>query len=468
MRCFGITNKRMLCRNVSKYPFCKQHRFQPVVLLFTLSSIIGLYAGLWQDFIKPFFLNISTVELNYSITPDESNYLPGLLVDEVVWEEDFRAYFFKVENLSSSTEIYDLRVDLVLPGAIVNYKVVNQQGCQDFTFSQDGATGGILSNTKVRATIDYYVNNLSINVVRFFPNAQFTVKAILKFMTIDEGDSGLFRLQYRFEHLDENVKTELIQHPIVISNKERRLFYIDKKNPPSNKVALQIIPKKSLAFRDDGSIAYGVQGQTDESIRQFELAIERNPESAPSYLNLGKIYAKRNRVDDAIAMYKLAIRYKPDYIEAYLELGYAYSQKGQDDEALSLFIQVLKYDSTNAIAYNYIGIMYLKKGKFNVAIENYQSAIRFEPGYPEAHYNLALAFLEKRLIDDAIVHLEAVRKYRPDVLDTYLRLALAYKQKKMKNQAVEILKIYLKQAANDKNQAKQIKEVERMLLEMAD
>ncbi|MCI0697599.1 tetratricopeptide repeat protein [candidate division KSB1 bacterium] len=463
MRClFWPTKKFSRCKNNSKFLFCKQHRLQPIIVFLAFFGFLADYTELWQSMFKTMFSRTESPRLDYSITADRMDYAPGLLVDDVIWEQDFASYLVELENSSSSAEIFDLRVDLLLHGGVVNYKIMAQQGCEDITFFQYDAVGGIKSGSYVRTTGAYYVNNLSINVVRLFPQARFTVQIILKFAAVNE--DGLFRIQYRFKKkLDGSTQVVESKHPIVLVDKENKLINIDKKKPPSDKLFLQIIPKKTMTFKEDGSILYGTEGQADEAIKQYNLAISRDPGSAPSYFNLGQIYARRNQIDQAIENYKLAIKYKPDHTEAHLELGYAYAQKGIFDEAIKELEIALRYRPNSATAYNYLGITYNNKGQIDSSIKNYKLAIQEQNDYPEAHYNLAMAFFKKGLIDEAVSHLELVKEYRPDVADTYLHLGLAYNKKGQKENARESFKAFLKYARNDKNRAKQIQQVERIL-----
>lgn len=53
MNCLGLKKNLRRCRNKTNFGFCRHHRFQPFVFIFTISSIIGVYAGLFQDLIRP-------------------------------------------------------------------------------------------------------------------------------------------------------------------------------------------------------------------------------------------------------------------------------------------------------------------------------------------------------------------------------------------------------------------------------
>lgn len=62
MQCCGRTKSFVRCKNDVKFLFCKHHRFQPFVVLFSISTVVGLYAGIYQDLVKP--LRESSLERN--------------------------------------------------------------------------------------------------------------------------------------------------------------------------------------------------------------------------------------------------------------------------------------------------------------------------------------------------------------------------------------------------------------------
>ncbi|MHB9070257.1 MAG: tetratricopeptide repeat protein [Sedimentisphaerales bacterium] len=49
------------------------------------------------------------------------------------------------------------------------------------------------------------------------------------------------------------------------------------------------------------------------ALTYFQEAIEKSPNCAEAYYNLGKAYAKLGRCEDAIEAFSHAIRIKPDY-----------------------------------------------------------------------------------------------------------------------------------------------------------
>jgi hypothetical protein len=57
MRCLGRTNKMKRCKKEGSkwyFPFCPHHKIQPIVLvLITVPTLIGTYAGIYRDVIEP-------------------------------------------------------------------------------------------------------------------------------------------------------------------------------------------------------------------------------------------------------------------------------------------------------------------------------------------------------------------------------------------------------------------------------
>ena len=57
MQCWGRTPTFKRCKLSSKYFFCYHHRFQPFGLILFILTLIALFAGIFQDLIKPLFMD---------------------------------------------------------------------------------------------------------------------------------------------------------------------------------------------------------------------------------------------------------------------------------------------------------------------------------------------------------------------------------------------------------------------------
>ena len=99
-------------------------------------------------------------------------------------------------------------------------------------------------------------------------------------------------------------------------------------------------------------------GRLDEAVATYEEILKKNPQHAPSAINLGTIHYHRNDFVRAETLYRSATVADPNYALAFFDLGNVLDELRRMPEA----------------------------------IEAYQAAIRLAPKYADAHYNLALAY----------------------------------------------------------------------------
>jgi len=133
MKCCAVTKNLKRCQLSAKsvfFPFChlRAHRIQPVALLFSIISFIGLIAGLYQDLFKNIFS--SGDELMY-----HDQYLT------VKMKGNLKGEFFYCDRYSLPLEITNNRnVDITIPKAtfyFINPKV--QEILSGFPFLKYGS-----------------------------------------------------------------------------------------------------------------------------------------------------------------------------------------------------------------------------------------------------------------------------------------------------------------------------------------
>ncbi len=96
MTCIGRTKNFKRCRNITKFPFCKAHRFQWIKFAgLTIPSVFALYFGLYKEFIRPLFYKESITEFLIRVETsinENSNFIVPNKVFKPYQEEG------KVEN----------------------------------------------------------------------------------------------------------------------------------------------------------------------------------------------------------------------------------------------------------------------------------------------------------------------------------------------------------------------------------
>jgi tetratricopeptide (TPR) repeat protein len=108
-----------------------------------------------------------------------------------------------------------------------------------------------------------------------------------------------------------------------------------------------------------------------------------------AHYNLGIALRQKGKIDESIAQYEKAIQLNPEYGDAHINLGTALLEKGRVDDAISHLQKALQVNPGNAHAQNDLGNALLSKGNVTEAITHFQQAMRLEPDDPWVKNNLA-------------------------------------------------------------------------------
>jgi tetratricopeptide (TPR) repeat protein len=168
-----------------------------------------------------------------------------------------------------------------------------------------------------------------------------------------------------------------------------------------NNTGLLILPAVFLLFSTafaetakdavNRGIEYYKQENDEEAIKEFNKAIEIDPNCAEAYFNRGKA-EEFDYTDRAIADYSKAIELKPGYVEAYNWRGMAYElDKKNYDKAISDFSKAIEINPKYINSYVNRGTAYDSKGEYDKAIADATRAIEIEPDNPK-HYSNSRAW----------------------------------------------------------------------------
>jgi len=81
---------------------------------------------------------------------------------------------------------------------------------------------------------------------------------------------------------------------------------------------------------------------------------------------------------EALKEFSLALEKNPDHIEAHLGLAITLMQLGKDNEALEEFDKTIAMDPKNAVAFADKGILLDRIGRYQEALENYKKALSLD------------------------------------------------------------------------------------------
>lgn len=134
------------------------------------------------------------------------------------------------------------------------------------------------------------------------------------------------------------------------------------------------------------------KGDTLNSIKGFQKAIDLKQDYFDAYIQLGMLYTvKKNRL--ALDYLTNAANLRPESIEPLYFKGLYYQETEQLNEAMAEYHKLLKLDPSNKFAnfnLGYIHFFYLKV--FGEAIKYFSRAIELDPAYVEAWYNRGYSY----------------------------------------------------------------------------
>ena len=151
------------------------------------------------------------------------------------------------------------------------------------------------------------------------------------------------------------------------------------------------------------------KGRFDEAIAQLQKIIEKNPNYAPAYANLGTVYIGKRNLDKGIEAYKKAVEINPNDKSTHSNLGNAYTDLKKYDEAIAEHKKVIELAPNDAKAYTNLGTAFSQKGNIEEGINQFKKAISLNPYHPLARKNLGYSYYEMKKWPEAIDELLLAR-----------------------------------------------------------
>ncbi len=103
-------------------------------------------------------------------------------------------------------------------------------------------------------------------------------------------------------------------------------------------------------------------GEQSEAIALLRRAIQRDPDQAALYFNLGMMLAQTNDAQEAVQALREATLIEPGWQEAHLHLAAAYLAQGESAAAESIARQVLEHQPSSAAAARLLASALIIKG----------------------------------------------------------------------------------------------------------
>ncbi|MDR1821894.1 MAG: tetratricopeptide repeat protein [Oscillospiraceae bacterium] len=203
--------------------------------------------------------------------------------------------------------------------------------------------------------------------------------------------------------------------------------------------AIELDPNLAVAYSNRGA-AYSYIDECELAIADYvkarELnrkgaivdhlnAIKLNQNNATAYYKHGNNYCDKGEYDLAIADYAKAIELNPNYANVYCDRGFAYTQKDEYDLAIADYTKAIKLNP-NYKLYCARGIVYYKKSKYRLAITDCTKAIKLNPNYAGSFCIRGIAYYKKGKYKLVISDFTKAIELEPDLASLYKLRAETY------------------------------------------
>jgi serine/threonine-protein kinase len=121
-------------------------------------------------------------------------------------------------------------------------------------------------------------------------------------------------------------------------------------------------------------------GDTNEGIRQFKSALDRDPVNAETYRQLGAAYDQAGNIAQAEATYNRAIQLRPNFWLGYLDSATFYDNHGRYAEAEKALNTAASLTPDNYVVYRSLGAVQMQRGEWAAAETNLKKALALRPG----------------------------------------------------------------------------------------
>ena len=167
------------------------------------------------------------------------------------------------------------------------------------------------------------------------------------------------------------------------------------------------------------SQTYARCGIWKDGIALWDSVISQYQTIAPAYINRGIILAGQKKYDDALRDYNKAIELNPDFPKGYSNRGVLLKDLKRYDESLSDYNKAIELLPNYAIPYNNRGVLFKILNRLDEALNDYNRAIALLPNYPDALYNRAVVYKLQNKYDESLRDYNKAIQLRPNSSSMY-------------------------------------------------
>ncbi|MBW4627979.1 MAG: tetratricopeptide repeat protein [Brasilonema octagenarum HA4186-MV1] len=190
--------------------------------------------------------------------------------------------------------------------------------------------------------------------------------------------------------------------------------------------------------------------EAEQKIIIYQKEVEKNPNSAVAYTNLGEAKRRAGDLEDAAKAHKKALQLNPNLVEAKLGQALVEQDKGNTAQAKQEIQDALKREDI-AAAYYYLGDIFWKQKPpdYQSAEAAWRKAVELEPKNIE--YKIDLATVLSQLVDkdeEALLEIKEAIRLNPNSKKAYIILGIILAEQNKLDDAMSAFRTVLKLGDN--------------------
>jgi len=186
------------------------------------------------------------------------------------------------------------------------------------------------------------------------------------------------------------------------------------------------------------SIASFSQGADEFSIKNFEEALNREPNNPVYSSEIGKMHLSRadayatllqakeekdrkqaqqnmnDALDKAAEWFNKSIQAKPDFAPSHYYLGLVYERQGRLPDAIAKLEQVLSVSNKDVGVAFQLAILYYRNNEKSKALNMFEQIVSFAPDYANARWYLSAMYEENGKLQEALDQVMKVQETNKD------------------------------------------------------
>jgi len=123
------------------------------------------------------------------------------------------------------------------------------------------------------------------------------------------------------------------------------------------------------------------QGKKAEILEEYKVKVQQNPSSEMYHYLYGRVL---DNIDDKLREFQKAVELNPDYYWGHYGLGNVYYEQDKLSQAITQYRKAIEIDPNHKYAHHNLGLVYENQGKLGRAITQYRKVIQIDPNHSSA------------------------------------------------------------------------------------